>query len=195
VAHLVIDGPAIAAAVVCSRRRAEDTLTFDSARRRLVGRLHLSPPLKFTDEATYSAEARAAVEALAGTGRLPQVTGLSSEQVEYALLADSSSPIPPDRAPALTSDELAALALRTIRPRTDAAARDVRLAIRDLTGQVPSAADCQQVAAEIGLRAGPGVTTTVAQRARSPARARSARSPLLPGPSRAALSMSFWARP
>jgi hypothetical protein len=81
------------------------------------------------------------------------------------LLGDATTPVPQGGTPKLTTDELAALALRTMRPRTEGAHRDVRLAIRDLTGQVPSAADCQQVAAEIGLRAAPGVTTTVAQRA------------------------------
>ncbi|MFI9009907.1 hypothetical protein ACIGNX_22010 [Actinosynnema sp. NPDC053489] len=138
---------------------------FDQARRRLVGRLHLSPPLEFTPAAMFGAKARAAVEALSGAGRLPVVTRLSSDQVEYALLGDATTPIPRGGPPKLKADELAALALRTMRPRTAAAERDVRLAIRDLTGQLPSAADCQQIAAEIGLRAAPGVTTTVAQRA------------------------------
>ncbi|MFJ8965874.1 hypothetical protein ACIRG5_41445 [Lentzea sp. NPDC102401] len=152
-------------AVVIIGFEGPDHVPFDQARRRLVGRLHLSPPLGFTPEAVYSAKARAAVDALAARGRLPQVNGLSINQVEYALLGDATTPVPADGAPRLHTDELAALALRTMRPRAEAANNDVRYALRDLTGQLPTAPERLQVAAEIGLRAAPGITATVAQRA------------------------------
>jgi hypothetical protein len=140
-------------------------VTFDQARRRLVGRLHLSPPMAFTAEATYGAKARAAIDALSDSGKLPTASGLTPQQVAYALLGDAATKVPEHGRPNLRSDEIAALALRAMRPRGTAAARAIEFAIRDLTGQRPGAAEYQQIAAEIALRAAPDVIGTVALRA------------------------------
>lgn len=140
-------------------------VSFDQARRRLVGRLHLSPPHEFTAEATHGAKGRAVVESLTDHARLPDVTGLNDSQVAYALLGDATTPVPDEGAPDLSPDEISALALRALRPRSEPARRDVDFAIRDLTGHRPTAAECQNVAAELALRAAPGISATVAQRA------------------------------
>jgi hypothetical protein len=130
--------------------QAKEKPKFDKARRTLVGHLHLAPQHGFSQSTNSATKANEICVALETEGYIPQISGLTQEQVIKCLNGN----LEPWLTAGLHKDQYAPFILSSYRPNLNTRqGKAIKTAIENLTGQTIKSDELAEIASEVALRA------------------------------------------